>query len=208
MTNTTATKVGDILSSSWGYDQTAVTMAEGHVLHRGVFAGAVDVLELERTIDWEHPTVRLFGIARRVPRMTAWFGEATYTYSGVVNQPQPMPGWLDAMRENLQEVTGARFNSVLLNRYRDGADSVAWHSDDEPELGPEPTIASVSFGGRRRFSVRRRTDRAERADVYLEDGDLLVMSGRSQADWEHCLPKTAIMCNQRVNATFRWVGPR
>jgi alkylated DNA repair dioxygenase AlkB len=116
-----------------------------------------------------------------------------------------MPVWLDSMRLAVEHHTGARYNSVLANYYRTGADSVAWHADDEPELGSEPTIASLSFGSSRRFAIKSRADNSVMA-CFLDHGDLLVMSGRSQADYLHSITKTARSVSPRLNLTFRWTS--
>lgn len=182
--------------------------AHGHHLRRGFMPSGPHLLgNLLASIPWIRPTVRMFGKVVAVPRAEAWYGSAAYEYSGVHHEARPMPEWLDRRRWHVEERAGARFNSVLLNLYRDGRDSVAWHSDDEPELGEEPVIASLSIGASRKFCVREKVG-GRRTEVYLEDGDLLVMSGRSQADFQHCLPKTAHKVGPRVNLTFRWVGPR
>jgi hypothetical protein len=109
------------------------------------------------TLTWDQPTIRIFGKETKIPRLTRWFGEAAYTYSGAVNAPAPMPAWLDGLRREIERDTGARFNSALLNYYRDGRDSVAWHADDETELGDRPVIASLSIGATRGFSIKRRS---------------------------------------------------
>ena len=102
------------------------------------------------------------------------------------------------------EATGAcECNSVLVNRYRDGRDGVAWHADDEPELGDEPVIVSISLGASRRFQLRRRDDPSVRCETELHHGDVLVMRGRTQAEWLHQVPKTAVVVGERVNLTFR-----
>lgn len=162
------------------------------------------------TLPLEQRQIKIFGRVSDVPRLTAWMGEASYTYSGIAHPPAAMPAWLADMRRALELKLGVRFNSVLANYYRDGSDSVAWHSDDEPELGSAPTIASVSLGASRRFAIRCRGARPSpgtRWDLMLEHGDLMVMSGRSQIDYEHSIPKTARTMAPRLNLTFRWVQP-
>ena len=155
-------------------------------------------------IEWEQPTIKLFGVEQRIPRLTHWYGEAAYTYSGARNAPELMPTWLHGIRESVQALTGAQFNSALLNCYRDGSDSVAWHADDEPELGESPTIASLTIGAARTFSIKRRSD-GQRWNVELGQGSLLVMAGESQRDYLHCVPKTSKPIGPRINITFRWI---
>lgn len=164
---------------------------------------------LVRTLPLEARTVRVFGKVHPMPRLTAWMGEAEYTYSGVRHAPAPMPEWLARLRGEVSLLAlhhSTALNSVLANYYRDGSDSVAWHADDEIELGPEPTIASVSLGGGRRFSIRPRLDDGSRWHIDLEHGDLLIMSGRSQADYLHAVPKTSRASAPRLNLTFRRIG--
>ena len=156
-------------------------------------------------ITWEQPELRIYGRKVLAPRMTAWFGDGAYTYSGKRQEPAPMPTWVDAARQDIEALTGARFNSVLLNYYRDGRDSVSWHSDDEPEIGAEPTIASWSLGAARTFAVKPVAS-GERWSAPLGNGDLLIMSGRSQADYLHSVPKTTKPIGPRINLTFRYIG--
>jgi alkylated DNA repair dioxygenase AlkB len=160
---------------------------------------------LSREVDWEQHDITLFGRTVPTPRLTAWMADAPYRYSGVVNRPRPWPPALAAIRQRLSTELGVDFNSCLANLYRDGSDSMGYHSDDEPELGPEPTIASVSLGARRTFTLRHRTTR-ERWSWPLGEGDLLVMSGESQRDYAHAVPKTARPVGARMNLTFRVFG--
>jgi alkylated DNA repair dioxygenase AlkB len=164
--------------------------------HQSVF----DRLRVE--IRWEQPKISLFGRTASVPRLTAWMGDAAYRYSGIVNQPAPWPAPLAAIRERLEREVGVAFNSCLANLYRDGSDSMGFHSDDEPELGPEPTIASISLGARRRFVLRHRVSR-QSWSWDLGEGDLLVMRDESQRDYAHAVPKTARPVKPRMNLTFR-----
>ena len=161
---------------------------------------------LSAGIAWEQHAITLFGRTVPTPRLTAWMGDVAYTYSGVVNPPAPWPGELAELRHRLSTELGVDFNSCLANLYRDGSDSMGFHSDDEPELGPEPTIASVSLGDRRRFVLRHRTTR-ERWTWDLGAGDLLVMRDESQRDYAHAVPKTTRPVGPRMNLTFRVVGP-
>ncbi len=164
--------------------------------HEQVFA------DLGESISWEQLEITLFSRTVPTPRLTAWMGDAAYAYSGVVNQPQPWPRQLAALRDRVSAECGVAFNSCLANLYRDGSDSMGYHSDDEPELGPLPTIASVSLGARRTFALRHRASRA-RWTWPLGEGDLLVMSGESQSDYAHAVPKTAKPVGPRMNLTFR-----
>lgn len=181
-------------------------LPDGFELRRAWASGWYKVDKLIDGLAWEQRTVTAFGRTYACPRLTAWYGEAAYSYSGTTHPPAELPPLLESIRERVQNTTGRRFNSVLANYYRDGSDSVAWHADDEVELGEQPTIASLSIGAPRRFSVKsRRANPAHRTDLWLCDGDLLVMSGRSQLDYLHSVPKTSRPVGPRINLTFRWV---
>lgn len=142
-----------------------------------------------------------------LPRLTAWQGEpdAVYVYSGIRNVPQPWTPAVAGLRDAVDALCGVRFNSVLLNRYRTGTDSMGWHTDDERELGPEPVIASVSLGVARRFDLRHNETGVTRS-FRLTSGSLLVMRGQTQAQWRHRVPKEPSVHGERVNLTFRVVG--
>lgn len=164
--------------------------------------------ELRCTLAWQQKPIVIFGREVLQPRLTAWYGDAdcSYVYSGKRNEPLAWTPLLNELREAVQTLTGARFNSVLANCYRDGQDSMGWHSDDEPELGPEPVIASLSFGATRRFCLQHRKHKHQRLELQLQDGDLLLMAGATQAHYRHALPKTARPCGERLNFTFRWIA--
>jgi len=169
----------------------------------GWIAGAERAFEdLRDEIDWEQHDITLFGRTVPTPRLTAWMGDVAYRYSGVVNQPKPWPPTLRQLRDRLAAEVQTPFNSCLANLYRDGSDSMGYHSGDEPELGERPTIASISLGARRRFTLRHRVSR-ERWSWELGVGDLLLMTGESQSDYAHAVPKTARPIGPRINLTFR-----
>jgi alkylated DNA repair dioxygenase AlkB len=157
---------------------------------------------LQNQIAWEQHRLTLYGRTMLTPRLTAWMGDGVYRYSGIVNEPAPWPEVLAGLRERLRHELGVDFNSCLANLYRDGKDSMGYHSDNEPELGPRPTIASVSLGDRRRFLLRHRTTGA-RLSWDLGEGDLLVMRDESQSDYAHAVPKTLRPVGPRMNLTFR-----
>lgn len=154
-------------------------------------------------VDWKQENLRLFGRHIPQPRLSAWYGDAAYAYSGLRLEPRPWPPVLADLRRRCEEIAGAAFNSVLANLYRDGADSMDWHADDEASLGPAPVIASISLGAARRFQMRRKDKRGEAVCTELGNGDVLVMSGRCQADWLHRVPKTKKPVGPRINLTFR-----
>jgi alkylated DNA repair dioxygenase AlkB len=154
---------------------------------------------------WSQESVVVYGKRHLQPRLTAWHGEAGYTYSGLHLAPLPMTPLLAQLRSAVEAATGHRYNSVLLNYYRDGADSMGMHSDDEAELGPHPAIASLSYGATRSFILRhKRTKRTLKFD--LSDGNLLLMAGALQQNWLHGINKTAKPTGPRLNLTFRYIG--
>jgi alkylated DNA repair dioxygenase AlkB len=163
--------------------------------------------ELQNRIAWEQHELTLYGRTMRTPRLTAWMADGVYRYSGIMNEPVPWPEALASLRERLRQELGVDFNSCLANLYREGKDSVGYHSDDEPELGTRPTIASVSLGDRRRFVLRHRTTGA-RWSWDLGHGDLLVMRDESQSDYAHAVPKTSRPVGPRMNLTFRRFQPQ
>jgi alkylated DNA repair dioxygenase AlkB len=153
------------------------------------------------------------------PRLTAWIGdpEAVYRYSNVVHEPLPSGPTLAALRARVSELTGVPFNGVLCNLYRDGDDAMGMHSDSEPELGPEPVIASLSLGAERKFVLRAKKPAAARGsareqerdvsalDLTLTDGSLLVMRGSTQREFKHGIPRQHGLTTARMNLTFRWI---
>lgn len=159
-------------------------------------------------VAWAQHHVRLFGRMLPSPRLSAWIGDAgaAYTYSRVRHEPLPWTPSLLDLRSRLRTQFGVDFNSVLANLYRDGRDSMGWHADDEPELGPAPVIASVSLGATRQFRFRSRDpEKPESLKVALEHGSLLWMAGATQQRYQHAIDKTCAAVGERINLTFRVV---
>ena len=154
---------------------------------------------------WRHDTLRIGGKHVAVPRLQAWYGDCRYGYSGLKLEPLAWTPLLDGIRRKVSIACGLAFNSVLLNYYRNGNDSVGWHSDDERELGPDPCIASLSLGAARRFELKHRVRRQEKVNMLLEDGSLLLMGSGLQRHWQHQLPKDSRITLPRLNLTFRFV---
>ncbi len=163
--------------------------------------------EIIGTTTWRQDTIKIFGRAVLQPRLTAWMGDsgATYRYSGLLMTPDPWSPAILQVKTAVEAQLGQNFNSALINYYRNGLDSMGWHRDNEPELGPTPVIASLSFGEGRLFKIRHYFDKALTIDLNLEHGDLLVMAGPMQSCWEHSLPKTRKPKQARINITFRSV---
>ncbi|QGZ56479.1 alpha-ketoglutarate-dependent dioxygenase AlkB family protein [Paraburkholderia acidiphila] len=171
-------------------------------------AAAEALARIVAEADWRQERIRTPGGWVDQPRLTAWQGDegAVYIYSGIRNIPQPWTRQVAELRDAISALCGVRFNSVLLNRYRMGTDSMGWHADHEPELGPEPVIASLSLGATRRFDLRHNATGVVRS-FQLTSGSLLVMQGKTQAQWRHRVPKEPAVTGERVNLTFRVVTP-
>jgi len=161
-------------------------------------------------IGWRQERIRVRGREYMQPGLVAWFGdpEATYTYSGLTLAPEPWPLPLAHLRSQVEKSAGAAFNSVLCNFYRNGSDSMGLHADDEPELGRNPVIASVSLGETRRFVMRHVKDPRERLDLDLAGASLLVMRGTTQHFFRHGVPKQPKVAGARINLTFRCIVGR
>ena len=151
---------------------------------------------------WRQEIATLMGRRVPIPRLTAWHGAAGYVYSGIRMSPAPWNSPLLEIKACAEACAGQAFNSVLLNLYRDGRDSVSWHADNEPGLGQNPVIASVSLGAIRRFQMKHRAA-DHRLSLDLPSGSCLVMAGATQHHWLHQVPKTSHPLGPRINLTFR-----
>ncbi|MEI7037535.1 alpha-ketoglutarate-dependent dioxygenase AlkB [Fulvimonas yonginensis] len=196
--------------SSW--ETIALPDAEVSLCSRWLEPAEADALldTLLATVAWETHVIRIYGREVASPRRSCWIGDpgASYVYSRTRFEPQPWPEALAALRPRLEQACGTPFNSVLANLYRDGRDAMGWHSDDEPELGPSPVIASLSLGAERRFLFRRKAKGQPPAlELRLPHGSLLRMAGATQRLYQHALPRTARVQAPRINLTFRWVRP-
>lgn len=171
-----------------------------------VDASKADALyqDIDRQVSFCRPSVTFYSQLSPLPREVAWITEdgSLYSYSGVSTEPTMWPEFLVPVRRLVEAEASTSFNSVLINRYRDGKDTVGWHSDDELELGPVPTIASLSLGASRRFLMRCRTTR-QKYEFHLAHGDLLMMFGHCQIDYEHHVPRERRVVDARINLTFR-----
>ena len=158
-------------------------------------------------ITWKQNTIKMYGKENPVPRLEAWYGDPgkSYTYSGITMQPTPWNDDLKIIKNSIEPVSGVIFNSVLINHYRDGKDRVAWHSDDEKELGRNPVIGSVSLGAERNFKLRHKQHKVngQKKQITLRHGSFLLMKGSTQHHWMHEIPRTAKPIGPRINLTFR-----
>lgn len=159
-------------------------------------------------VPWRAEHVTVWGKKYLQPRLIAWFGNkgGSYTYSGIRLEPLPWTDLLQRVKTLVEATAGTEFNSVLLNYYRDHRDSMGFHSDDEPELGPRPVIASLSLGAERTFILKHKFDvHLKPVRLKLESGSLLLMKGDTQRNWKHGIDKETRPCGPRVNLTFRRV---
>lgn len=168
--------------------------------------------ELLEEVEWKHDEVMIFGKKMITARKTAWYGdkEFEYTYSKMTKKARLWIPQLLVLKQKVEQVTGLQFNSCLLNLYQSGEEGMSWHSDAEAELGKQPAIASVSLGARRKFVLKHKAS-AEKLELQLEPGSLLLMTGETQQHWLHRLPKTKKVMEPRINLTFRnikkWKNP-
>lgn len=155
-------------------------------------------------VDWQQDHINMYGKTHKIPRLQAWYGDpvAAYAYSGLTMQPKPWLIELHKLRNICQNIAGSQFNSVLANLYRDGNDGVGRHADNEPELGDEPVIASLSFGATRNLDFYHNNGQ-NKLRLPLESGSLLLMKGQTQSRWQHGVAKTKWIVGARINLTFR-----
>ena len=178
-------------------------------MYEHAFSPAESDRYLQSFIDntpWRHDEITIHGRTIPLPRLQAWHADkdAVLHYSGMSVKPLAWTDELLSTGERIAELSGLRFNGVLLNYYRDGFDSVGWHSDDEQEFGLDPIIASVSFGATREFVLKHRfKDDVKPVKCQLTHGSLLVMGKGTQTHWKHQLPKRKRVTEPRINLTFR-----
>jgi alkylated DNA repair dioxygenase AlkB len=185
-----------------------ITLKDGELVYYPQFFSLQDatayLYTLMETIQWQQESMMMYGKPVLFPRLMSWYGDAgsTYAFSGKTYTPE---GWTEELlqiKEQIEPVAGVQFNSVLLNRYRHGKDSMGWHADDEPELGNNPVIASVNLGASRRFMLRHK-EAGLKYELELQHGSLLIMKGALQHHWQHQVPKTTKVSGERINLTFR-----
>lgn len=162
--------------------------------------------KLKKNINWKQESMNLYGKNVLFPRLTAWHGDndKAYSFSGITLNPRPWNQELLTIKESIEKVSKVVYNSVLLNLYRNGNDSISWHTDAEKELGKNPIISSVNFGATRKFQLRHNITK-ERIDISLTHGSLLIMLGGLQHFWQHQVPKTNQDVTERINLTFRTI---
>lgn len=160
--------------------------------------------KLKYEIEWKQESMNMYGKKINFPRLTAWYGDIDkpYSFSGITLSPKEWNEELVSIKNKIEPIANVDFNSVLLNRYRDGNDSISWHTDAEKELGINPVIASVNFGATRKFQLRHIKTK-QKLEIELSHGSLLIMQGELQHFWQHQVPKTSQKVGERINLTFR-----
>src|SRR5215475_3695400 len=202
------TLTDDLFSANQGLEPLPLPDAEVYYMRQFLAAEtACTVLrQLIAEVPWRAENIVVWGKTFPQPRLIAWYGDAgmNYTYSGLQLTPLPWTETLLHIKSRVQAVTRTDFNSVLLNYYRDHRDSMGLHSDDEPDLGEQPILASLSLGEERIFILKHKRDRVLKpVRLKLASGSLLVMKGDTQRYWKHGIDKEARPCGPRVNLTFR-----
>ncbi len=175
-------------------------------IRRGLYSAEdADALmgTLIEAVPWRRDSIRVFGERHPIPRLHQWYadGDRPYTWSGLEMRPLPWHPLLARIRGAVETATGRRFDSLLINYYRDGDDTVGWHADDEPGLGA--MIASLSLGAERDFLLRPRAESKGSLSLSLSTGSLLIMAGETQANWQHSLPRRRRIRRPRLNLSFR-----
>lgn len=159
---------------------------------------------LRHELVWEQREIVLFGRRVLQPRLIAWAGDLGYRYSGQTLEPRAFTPAVTRLLRGVRERTGVPFNHMLVNRYRDGSDSMGFHADDEPELGEDPVVATLSLGAPRRLVLKPRRRRGgERHALDLGRGSLVVMGGTCQRDYYHGVPRQPGLLGERMSLTFR-----
>ena len=198
----------NISKDVFSYDSRPVIIENGEYLFVTNFFNRLDsdifFHLLKEKILWRQESMNIYGKQVEFPRLTAWYGndDKPYSFSGITLKPI---AWIDEILEiktRIEPTANITFNSVLLNLYRDGKDSISWHTDAEPELGRNPIIASVNFGATRTFQLRH-TITKQKIEIELSHGSLLIMKGELQHYWQHQVPKTKKTMGERINLTFR-----
>jgi alkylated DNA repair dioxygenase AlkB len=198
----------DLFSAFEGLQNIPLQDAEIYYLRYLPLAQTPDIV-LRRLIDevpWRAESIVVWGRTYPQPRLIAWYGDGgmIYTYSGIQLTPLPWTPMLLDIKSRIEAITRTEFNSVLLNNYRDHRDSMGLHSDDEPELGERPILASLSLGEERTFILKHKRDKALKpVRLKLASGSLLLMKGDTQRYWKHGIDKEKNSCGPRINLTFR-----
>jgi len=200
----------DLFSLGQEFESVPMQDADVSILHNVTMPLSYDEMlnRLSKETNWRQESIRIYGKVLPQPRLVSWYGDPgkKYDYSGISLLPLPWTDLLRTIRSKIEECTEASFNSVFLNLYRDNNDSMGFHSDDEKELGIEPTIASLTFGATRTFVLKHKHNKdIPPVKLPLEAGTVLLMRGSTQRYWKHGIMKQAARCGPRINLTFRTI---
>lgn len=193
-------------------NEIALPLEDGQLLYFPKALSEVEADTLMRQcltdLPWRQDCIAIAGKSIPIPRLQCWLGdpEAYYSYSNLTLSPQPWPDFLNEIKARIETLSAHSFNSALANHYRDGTDSVDWHSDDEAELGRTPVIASLSLGASRVFELKHRFKKTlPTLKISLSHGSVLIMKGSTQQFWRHRMAKDKGLHEPRVNFTFRHI---
>ena len=204
--------IDDFFSGHTALEYIPIKDAEIYYLRELPLAQTAEAVmsQLIDEVPWRAENIVVWGKIFPQPRLIAWYGDngTTYTYSGIHHDPLPWTDTLIDIKNRVEQIAGTGFNSVLLNYYRNHRDSMGLHSDDEPELGRRPIIASLILGEERTFILKHKTRRdLKSVRLQLASGSLLLMKGETQHYWKHGIEKETRPCGPRVNLTFRRICP-
>lgn len=200
-------KIEKNITEEKGITERNIDLPDGfeYIEHFISFTDSIDLFnKLVKEIDFEEREIVMFGKKMMQPRLIKWYGDKEYTYSKQTFEAQKMPQMIQKLKRKIENTFHLELNSVLINYYRNEQDSMGKHSDDERELGNTPIICSISLGEEREFVIINK-DTKERIKISLQSGSLLVMSGDSQRDFWHELPKSKYPKKGRINLTFRFI---
>jgi alkylated DNA repair dioxygenase AlkB len=198
----------DLFGNTNSHDGEVVILPNGEYIYHANFFSKTEadsfLAIFTQSIAWKQESMNMYGKQVMFPRLTAWYGDndKPYSFSGITLNPHPWTEELLTVKNKIEPICDTQFNSVLLNLYRNGNDSISWHTDAEKELGKNPLIASVNFGAERKFQLKH-NQTGEMHEINLQHGSLLVMRGEMQHYWKHQVPKQKTINKPRINLTFR-----
>lgn len=163
---------------------------------------------LKSETKWVQNDIVIFGKKYKIPRLNDWYGSVDMNYSNINFEAKPLTKTLDQIRKKIEKETSSNYNSVLLNLYRNGNDSMGWHSDDENIYNSKSPIASLSLGGSRLMKFKKKIKKGlgkKTLKLRLDTGDLIIMKYPTQEMLKHAIPKSSMNIDERINLTFRSV---
>ncbi len=199
------------MASLFSDEGLVVDLPEAEIIYYSDFLNPTEAAELFEHLlavtRWQQDTITFFGKTHLQPRLTAFYGanNLSYIYSNIKMEATTWTPTLLGLKNKIELLSDCTFNSVLLNLYRDGKDSMGWHADDEKVLGPNPAIASITLGSERFFHLKHNEKTEHKVKIKLEKGSLLLMKGSTQHFYKHQIPKTTQEIGPRINLTFRLI---